>query len=394
MAKRVPKYRPDPGFPRDLLAKPIQDRLDYFEKYMVRHPYFRTALLDVLKLVTRSGPWLLIFLMGPTGVGKSALLEQLKRVVVGVVRNKLREDFSMLPFISIVAREPRIGNYDWNAHDRDILEAAKDPLIKYKLPMPIEEWQKTHKSKAPPRKALGRDLQFAAEEELRQRKPPVLIIDEAQHIARITSHRMLSSQVQVLKTTAKTTGVRQLLAGTEKQLKSLCNLDAQLSRISREVYLPAYQFTEQGFELFVKVVLRFQRHLPLPEAPNLKPLSEYLFQGSLGRVGILKDWLYETLSDVLHDGKTTIKKEDLARRAPTEQKLNEWRTEVEGTNSEYFNRLMCEEEAEPAEHEEDSKRESQNTSLHNSVTVAKKSGRQGRRVGDRKPERDPVGGLT
>jgi hypothetical protein len=125
--------------------------------------------------------------------------------------------------------------------------------------------------------------------------------------------------------------------------------------------------------------------------PDLKELSEYLFKGCLGRIGILKDWLYETLSDVLYRGGKTIKKEDLVRSAPTEEKLNEWRAEVKGTDSEYFEGLMCEEVEEPAEHEKDSKvGKSQDATSKKTPTAAKKSG-QRRRVGDRNPERDPVG---
>jgi hypothetical protein len=256
--------------------------------------------------------------------------------------------------------------------------------------MPIEEWQKTHKSKVPPSNALGKDLQFPAEEELRGRKVWVLVIDEGQEIAQVTSHRILSNQVQFLKTRGKTTNVRQLLAGTY-ELKILCNLNGQLSRISREVYFPAYQKTAEGFEMFVKLVVRLQRHLPLEIMPDLKKESEYLFEGSLGRAGILKDWLHDTLADVLDRGGKTITKADLKRNALSEDKLNELRAEVKGTDSEYLEGLSSG-KAEPAEqHDVGKPDKAKEAARSNSATTAKRNGRRGRRVGDRNPKRDPVG---
>jgi len=72
-----------------------------------------------------------------------------------------------------------------------------------------------------------------------------------------------------------------------------------------------------GLSPFKSVVQTFSQYLTLPQQPDLLSNWEFLYERSLGCVGILKDWLSVTLSDVLDsDGNArTITLSDLQRHA-------------------------------------------------------------------------------
>src|SRR5207249_6305769 len=85
----------------------------------------------------------------------------------------------------------------------------------------------------------GMDLSYAAEQALRYRRPPVVFVDEAQHIARIASGRRLSDQLDVIKSIANRTQTVHVLLGTY-ELLAFRNLSAQLSRRSVDVHFARY----------------------------------------------------------------------------------------------------------------------------------------------------------
>ena len=49
-------------------------------------------------------------------------------------------------------------------------------------------------------------------------------------------------------------------------------------------------------QTFVKILQTFGEQMPLPEPPDLIRYWEYLYERSIGCVGILKDWLVKGLS--------------------------------------------------------------------------------------------------
>jgi len=63
-------------------------------------------------------------------------------------------------------------------------------------------------------------------------------------------------------------------------------------------YDQPYQLTlkfQTKKERVVTVTNTFQRHLPLQKEPDLEKHYEYLLEGSVGCVGILKNWLTRAL---------------------------------------------------------------------------------------------------
>jgi hypothetical protein len=63
------------------------------------------------------------------------------------------------------------------------------------------------------------------------------------------------------------------------------------------------------------VIFSFQRHLPLPQEPELWCDWEYYYTQSIGCVGILKDWFTRALAEALAQEAPTLTRADLARHA-------------------------------------------------------------------------------
>jgi hypothetical protein len=122
-----------------------------------------------------------------------------------------------------------------------------------------------------------------------------------------------------------------VLVGTY-ELLGLTNLSAQLSRRSVEIHFGRYRAESDKDRLaFKSVVLTFQRHLPVAEEPDLVGSWEALYEGSLGCIGVLKNWLNRALADTLAHEAVTLTRRHLDRQAlPTRTLLNLAREIAEG----------------------------------------------------------------
>jgi hypothetical protein len=146
-------------------------------------------------------------------------------------------------------------------------------------------------------------------------------VDEAQHLGKMTSGRRLLDQMDTLKSLAGMTDTVHVLIGTY-ELLSLANLSAQLSRRSVDIHFGRYQAdSAEEFLTFKSVLLTLQRHLPLPKEPDLVGRSEYLYEHSVGCVGVLKSWLNRALARALEEGEDTLTPRHLEQQAEPARKL-------------------------------------------------------------------------
>ena len=63
----------------------------------------------------------LVFVFGPTGVGKATLLQKTEQVITAELLNELQEDYEKIPVVSIEAVAPESGNFDWRDHYKRLL---------------------------------------------------------------------------------------------------------------------------------------------------------------------------------------------------------------------------------------------------------------------------------
>lgn len=300
------------GFPRELLARPPEERLAYFRAYTVAHPLLAEAKDKLMASISESAPNSLVFVFGPTGVGKTTLRLKAEQVISNELRSGLEQDRGRIPVVGVEAIAPESGRFCWTDHFRRLLLAMDEPLTDCKRD--AETLYVRHNSRSGS-KSTTAEYRHAVEQALRFRRPAAVMIDEAQHLSKMASGRRLLDQLDVLKSMANQTRIVHVLFGTY-DLLSFRNLNGQLSRRSLDVHFPRYRAeSDSDRQVFVNVLGSFAHHMPLPEQPDLAAEWEFLYERSIGCVGILKQWLTRALHSVLRRGGKTIARQDLEAQA-------------------------------------------------------------------------------
>jgi hypothetical protein len=230
------------------------------------------------------------------------------------------------------------------------------------------------------------ELSYAAEQALRYRRPAVVLIDEAQHLARIASGRRLSDQLDVIKSIANRTGTVHILLGTY-ELLTFRNLSAQLSRRCIDLHFQRYRADSAADrQVFQSVLLTFRKQLPFEAAePDLIASWEFFYERSVGCVGILKEWLVRACVRAIRYGATSLSHEHLERTALSisqcekilaESREGETRlNDTEDSRRRLPTLLGIEESSGPAQR----------------AAATPQPERRNIRVGQRSPQRDPIG---
>lgn len=322
---------PHDGFPCDLLSQPPAARLAYFVDKRIAHPRLKDAHDAVLTALHQPTCPPLIFVIGPTGVGKTTLRCRMERQLIAEALPDLEHDPGRFPVVALEAVAPESGQFHWRDYYIRALLALGEPLLAHK----IRYRQDPRRDEPDPlvydHGAATPELRRALESCLRQRRPTAVIIDEAQHLRKMASARRLLDQMDLLKSLASLTGIPHVLLGTY-ELLGLVNLSAQLSRRSTEIHFGRYQAdVTEDTQAFRSVLLTFQRQLPLTTEPDLVGSWETLYERSAGCVGVLKTWLDRSLAAALEGGAPTLTTRCLEQHAiPTRKLLSLAREITEG----------------------------------------------------------------
>ena len=306
------------GFPRELLNQAWTARIQYFRTYTMAHPCLvdaREALLNAIHEVPSNS---LILVLGPTGVGKTTLRAKIEQVLTTEMLPSVSADAGRIPVVSVECVAPEAGSFSWRDHFRRLLLQMEEPLVDYKIdPAAPVRVAKMVVRFTPSEKAIGAEYQHAVERALAFRRPVAVLIDEAQHLAKMGSGRRLADQLDVIKSLANRTKTVHVLFGTY-ELLAFRNLSAQLSRRSIDIHFPRYRLVNPEDAKAFRTVLRsFEHHLPFQEPPDLVKEWEYLYERSVGCVGILKDWLMRALVSASRRDSDSLTRKDLEAHAPS-----------------------------------------------------------------------------
>lgn len=300
------------GFPAALLTQPTGARQEYFEhQCLIEHPRLREALDHILQTVCPPGdgatmrrPGTLVLVIGPPRVGKTTLIRLLEERLLAQAKGQMERDPGFIPFASITTAGPDASRFDWRTYYRAVLRGLHDPFVDGKIAR-IRE----------------RELREAMESALLQRKPIVVIVDEAHHLAKTSSGRYLQDQLDQLKYFENLTGVSHLLVGTY-ELRPFRKVNAQLACRSVDVHFSRYDATnEEDAQIFRSVLWALQRQLPVEHEPQLVEQWEFLYARSIGCIGLVKMHLNRALNMALAEGKKTVTLMHLRKTAMPEARV-------------------------------------------------------------------------
>jgi hypothetical protein len=366
------------------VAPHLIERLDQFRNFTMAHPRLVAARDELIDAIDGAAPGSLVFVVGPTGVGKTTLRTKVENLLIDQMTPAMIADPGRLPFVSVEVTPPDTGRFRWRDYFSRMLAAMNEPLIDSK----IRDARCARPMGAVTSTMGGAELSNATEQALLYRRPPVVFVDEAQHLARIASGRRLSDQLDVIKSIANRTQTVHVLLGTY-ELLAFRNLSAQLSRRSMDLHFHRYRAdSAEDRKVFQGVLLTFQKQLPFTEAgTDLMSIWEFLYERSVGCVGIVKEWLMRACVRAIKHGAATLSREHLEKTALSISQCEKILAEArEGENrlndnEDSRSRLRTLLGIEP---------QSRGDISPKPVPVLSSRNRSGGRVGQRSPGRDPL----
>jgi AAA domain len=302
-------------FNRILLRAPKEERMKYFVDYRSLHPQLQSVCDQIMPIVRSPAGTDIIIVVGPTGAGKSTLVELLVKRITEMALPALEEDRGRLPVVGMKIPATERGSFRWSDFWIRYLSQLENPLAPFcRRTAPRTLRREGDSLRISSNNNLG-DMARAVEAGLSQRRPFATIIDEGQHLMRIASGRKVLDHLDVIKTMADMTGVLHILIGTYDLISNL-ELNGQLSRRATTVHFPRYNANDKDhFLSFVSALNEFQNHLPLGVTPKLMENKKEIYAYCCGCVGILKNWFERTLATALDRNAETITFDDLKARS-------------------------------------------------------------------------------
>jgi len=367
-------------FPKGLMLKSANEKIDYFKNLTVAHPHLIKAYEEFKNKISVADKNEILLIFGPSGVGKSTLFNRIIEDYNKAYLIDMLNDKGLIPIVGTEAIAPDDGRFDWKDFYIRSLTSLNEPLINYKINNEVysKGIMPTDKSKNAYRRAMENALIY--------RKPNAFLIDEAQHISRIARGKSLRNQMDTLKSLASISMVPFVLFGTYEVLK-FRNLSGQLIRRGIDIHLPRYKVDiADDRDSFQNVLWTFQKHLPFMNEPNLIEHWEYFYMHSIGCVGNMKLWFNRTLDHSLSN--------DMNKKTLTINDFEKFELSLEKVEK------LVDEAIEMEKYVEDNDNERRNrvsiklgmgSNQSEGKGTSHKSSKQRGRVGERKPNRDQVG---
>lgn len=280
-------------------------RLMTFRSYAIAHPLLTKTHEALIQAIREPAGASLIFVFGPTGVGKTTLKTRLVRALMQDALPALQEDRGRMPPVAVDAVAPDSGNFNWKDFYIRALDALREPLIRKKIYLGEADAAGSGAQIARAN-LVAPELRRALEQCLLHRRPAAFIIDEAQHLLKLAGGRRLADQLDTIKSLATLTGTVHILIGTY-DLLAFRHLSAQLSRRALDIHFRRYCLDDKDdMHSFRSILWNFQRQMPFEKPPDLVQHWPYFYERSVGCIGILKDWLTKALAVALRDKCLTL----------------------------------------------------------------------------------------
>jgi energy-coupling factor transporter ATP-binding protein EcfA2 len=288
----------------------MKAKLKAFKAVRVKHPRLEEMDRAVRRSISEHASYSQLILYGASGAGKSTIAKHITESFLQEEPNR-----AIVPVVFVEAHSSDIGPYARLDYYRQVLAqlrnhaAVKDHLMNLALSPQrpgrksgdIAEWLDM------------RDAVIYALERLRVR---AVFIDEAQHLMRVEPSAKPVDQLDWLKGMTNRTNVLHVLVGNY-DLYDFRNLSGQAARRGRDLHFSRYHpESKTECEEFVGALQYLLERVPL-NCDVRSLLSHWLWfaEWSIGCVGILRDWVVDTVAALCEEGKTTLTIEALKEHA-------------------------------------------------------------------------------
>jgi hypothetical protein len=371
-------------------------RLDAFKAITVKHAHL-TRVDDQLSLwVEEHTDATHVLLCGPGGVGKSKVLS----VVAERFKDEEADRF-VVPILLLEPIPPDQGPYLRLDYYWQIIDALKEHLLVKELVGNVAHLMAAPKAT---RSKLGAidwfKMRQVAEQALIRARVKAVFADEAHRLMHGDGSHSVDEQLEWLKSLSNRTKVLHVLAGPYA-LFGFRNTSGQLARRGRDIHFARYHVEDKEERIaFVAALKYLLERVPLDADVNaLLSRWRWWASGCVGCVGVLKDWLVDAVAATLVQKGSSLTEEILTRTMPhparrlsleMEARAGEHKVALHDSESARQFQALLKKPAKAA----NGKTAPTPGSMPSAATlpmpqVAPKPTKQ--RVGQRAPERDPVG---
>ncbi|TMC17532.1 MAG: ATP-binding protein, partial [Chloroflexi bacterium] len=271
------------------LEPTLQTRLEAFIDFKVKHPRLEEMDRDLMRLIQGHRRYTMLALYGTTGVGKSTVISR--------VAKRLREeepDPLAVPVVTIRASPEDIGASARLVDFRQVLAQLQGHVGVRDRVKNLPLFTNPEKKSRDPAEWL--DMRAAVQYALSLLRVKVVFVDEGQHLMYVDAPHKPTAQLDWLKTFTDQTNVLHVLVGNF-DVYDFCHLNAQAARRMRDLPFHRYhlnQITECSE--FATALRTFLEKVPLDvDVPDLLSHWRWFGEWSLGCIGVLSDWLVETV---------------------------------------------------------------------------------------------------
>jgi hypothetical protein len=294
MRKRIASRRVQ-KCPDEILNAPLAVQVKFFKDEIVHHKAFDEALEKMETAIACGLPGTMLVLVGPAGVGKSSLGDELHVRVSEEFFKSNPDDKYTVPSVCIEAWSGEDGRFDWKDFYEQILEALQAPLISNTLPevrrvIAGREFflPDITQRRAPTISAYRARLRRS----IRERKPFVLFFDEASGIIQSSTLERVKIKSNTLRSMVNSSNTTMILSGAY-DLYDLALQTGQLARRGDVIHVRPYLPHE--VESVAKVFYALQEIMPVKGGCNLEPFADQIVHQALRTTGLLKKIMTRSL---------------------------------------------------------------------------------------------------
>jgi hypothetical protein len=283
----------------------------------IKHYHFTRCLKElheILDLKTSTG---LVIVTGPTGAGKTTMREAFARELEILAAPEIANNPELIAYASCSVKAPGPTAFSWKDTYIQLLLSLYHPFAHSNLERSPKSFASAESFSASPdslQRVTSDRLFRILQRTINHRRPKAIFLDEAHHLLRLKTGHSVHNQLEHLKYIADETKTLHVLFGTY-ELIALMDLSSPLIRRREIIHFPRYIYSpdnpKDSIEPFAEVVAEFARDLDDFSEVSLLEEVYYYYQGSVGCVGVLRDWLFRAYSRTRYDKNQKISKEIL-----------------------------------------------------------------------------------